>query len=193
VTIQPPTSIALPAGPSGLADIFRYCPRCGGERPRLDNNRSLRCDGCGFLFFFNSAAAAAAFIFHRDQLLLCVRGREPAKGMLDLPGGFVEFDEAVEECLRREIREELNLEVADFRYFASASNDYRYAGVPYKTTDLFFMCEAADLTGIRPGDDVADYVLAAPGAVDLSALAFASSRAAFGLLLERLTRDRERP
>jgi ADP-ribose pyrophosphatase YjhB (NUDIX family) len=109
--------------------------------------------------------------------------------MLDLPGGFVEFDETVEDGLRREIREELNLEVTDFRYLASASNDYCYAGVPYKTTDLFFVCETQDLTEILPGDDVADYVLTDPRDVDPASLAFGSTRAAFALLLERLEQD----
>jgi ADP-ribose pyrophosphatase YjhB (NUDIX family) len=168
-------------GPAGL---FRYCPRCGSEGPRIQANRSLRCGRCGFLFFFNSGAAGAAFVFHRGRLILCVRAKDPGKGMLDAPGGFVEFGESVEEGLRREILEELHIEVSDFRYLASASNDYCYAGVPYKTTDLFFVCEAKSLDGIRPADDVADYVLMAPGEVDPARLAFESTRTAFAALLD---------
>ncbi|MGZ8217215.1 NUDIX hydrolase [Methylomagnum sp.] len=170
----------------GPARVFRHCPGCGASAPRIEDSRSLRCGRCGFLFFFNSAAAAAAFILHRGQLVLCVRAKEPAKGMLDLPGGFVEFDETVEDGLRREIHEELHIEVSEFRYLASASNTYLYAGVTYKTTDLFFVCEAADISGIQAGDDVGDYVLIAPDALEPARLAFNSGRVALAALRERL-------
>lgn len=145
--------------------------------------RELRCSHCGFLFFFNSAAAAGAFVFHRGKLVLCVRARDPARGMLALPGGFIDFDESVEEGLKREIHEELHLETTHFRYLASAPNDYLYAGVPYKTTDLFFVCEAPDLGTIEAADEVLEYVLIAPEALDPARLAFPSLRAAFAALL----------
>jgi ADP-ribose pyrophosphatase YjhB (NUDIX family)/DNA-directed RNA polymerase subunit RPC12/RpoP len=173
------------------ASLFHYCPRCGTEEPRTEGSRALRCERCGFLFFFNSAAAAGAFIFHRGQLILCVRAKEPAQGMLDVPGGFIDFDETVEEGLRREIREELHIETSDFRYLLSAPNDYTYAGVPYKTTDLFFVCEAPDISGIRAADDVADYLLIAPDELDPARLAFVSTRAAFAVLRDELERGRQ--
>lgn len=186
MTMENPSTESAPICPAGPAGVFRHCPSCGAPAPRIEGGRSLRCGSCGLLFFFNSAAAAAAFILHQGRLVLCVRAKEPAKGMLDLPGGFVEFDESVEDGLRREIFEELHIEVADFRYLASASNDYLYAGVPYKTTDLFFVCEAPDIGGIRAADDVADYALIAPEALDPARLAFNSGRVALAALRERL-------
>jgi ADP-ribose pyrophosphatase YjhB (NUDIX family) len=175
------------------ASLFRYCPHCGTEGPCVEGNRALRCGRCGLLFFFNSAAAAGAFVFHRGQLILCVRAKDPAKGMLDVPGGFVEFDETVEEGLRREIYEELHIETGGFRYLRSAPNDYIYAGVPYKTTDLFFVCEAPDIGGIRAADDVADYLLIAPDDLDPARLAFTSTRAAFAGLRNWLEKTRRAP
>ena len=106
--------------------------------------------------------------------------------MLDLAGGFIEFDESVETGLKREIYEELALEAENFRYLMSAPNDYTYAGVPYKTTDLFYVCEVPDLAGIKPADDVAEYLLVAPQSLDPARLAFSSTRAAFAVLLGRL-------
>lgn len=167
------------------ATQFRYCPRCGKEGPDISSNRSLRCRHCDFLLFFNSATAAGAFIFHRDQLILCVRSKEPGKGLLDVAGGFLEFDESAEEGLRREILEELNLEATGFHYLASAPNDYLYAGVLYKTTDLFFTCEVPDISRIRPADDVADFLVVAAEALDPARLAFPSTRNAFRALLEK--------
>lgn len=174
----------------GPASQFRYCPRCAAEGPRIERGRSLRCGACGFLFFFNSATAAGAFVYHRGELVLCVRGKEPAKGMLDVPGGFIEFDETVEDGLRREIYEELHIEVSDFRYLLSAPNNYTYAEVPYKTTDMFFVCEASRIEGIRAADDVADYVLVDPDTLDPERLAFVSTQRAFLALRNEIRKDR---
>lgn len=166
-----------------LEDSFRYCPRCGEPGPALRAARELSCKECGLRFFFNAAAAAAAFIFFEGHLLLCVRAHDPGQGLLDLPGGFVEFGETVEEGLRREILEELNIEVTGLRYFMSAPNDYAFAGVPYKTADLFFQCEAWSLEGLRPADDAGEIRLIEPRRVDIGQLAFASAQRAFHALL----------
>jgi len=180
-----PSAAPIPE-PSKLAESFRYCPRCGRSHPDIRNERSLRCPHCGFLFFFNNAAASGAFVFHDGRLVLCVRAKNPGKGMLDVPGGFVEFDETVEDGLRREIHEELNIQVSALHYLTNAPNDYVYAGVPYQTTDLFFVCEADSLAGLKAADDVADTVLMHPAEVDPSAFAFVSTRRAFGALKDWL-------
>ncbi|MBM3203227.1 NUDIX domain-containing protein [Candidatus Woesearchaeota archaeon] len=166
-------------------DAFRFCPRCGHDHLNTGQERAVRCGVCGFLFFFNTAAASAAFLFHGDQLILCVRAREPGRDKLDLPGGFIEYDETVEQGLRREIREELNLETGQLDYLCSAPNDYLYAGVLYKVTDLFFTGVVEDIGSIKPADDVGGYRLAKPEAIDPAGFAFHSTRTAFQYLLSR--------
>lgn len=183
MTTRNSDAISEPIRPQGPASLFRYCPCCGKEGLQIGSGRDLRCPHCGFLYFFNSAVAAGAFVFHGGKLVLVVRAKEPARGTLALPGGFIDFDESVEEGLKREIYEELHLETAHFRYLTSAPNDYLYAGVPYKTTDLFFVCEAQDLGTIRAADEVSDYVLIAPEDLDPARLAFPSLRAAFAALM----------
>jgi len=170
----------------GLRQAFRFCPRCATAAPRIKRDRELQCPHCGLRFFFNTAAAAGAFVFVGSQLLLCVRAHEPGKGLLDVPGGFIEFDESVEEGLRREIAEELSIEVSGLRYLMSAPNDYRYAGIPYKTADLFFLCEAVNGEGWRAADDVAEVLLIDPSQVNPDQFAFASTRRAFKTLLGTL-------
>lgn len=108
---------------------------------------------------------------------------EPQKGMLDLPGGFVEFGESAEQALLREIREELNVEVVNPSYLTSAPNDYLYADVLYKITDLYYICEIDDISAIKPQDDVANYLLLSPNEVDPERLAFPSGRIALAQLL----------
>lgn len=170
-----------------LDSVFRYCPRCGAPDPGILAGRQLHCLACGLRFFFNTAAAAGAFIYHGEKLILCVRAHEPGKGLLDVPGGFIEFDETIEDGLRREIAEELHIEVGGFRYLMSAPNDYVYAGVPYKTADVFFVCAACRIETLRPADDVAEIRLIEPHAVDASLFAFASTRRAFTALLAEIS------
>jgi len=171
---------------STLASNFRHCPRCATPDPVITGGREINCPACGWRFFFNTAAAAGAFILHRQQVLLCVRAHDPGQGLLDVPGGFIEFDESIEAGLAREIAEELNIAVAEFRYLISAPNDYPYAGVPYKTADMFFVAEAESLATLRSADDVAEIRLLRPSAVPLDEFAFASTRRAFQALLAHL-------
>ena len=53
----------------------------------------------------------AAVLFQGDSVLLARRNKEPGKGQWSLPGGAVELGETLEEALRREIREEVSLEI----------------------------------------------------------------------------------
>jgi len=100
----------------------------------------------------------AALIFnHRGEVLLTIRGVDPNKGTLDLPGGFIDSGESVEEALRREILEELNLVITDASYLTSFPNEYLFSGLVINTTDLAFVCKVNGFDDIRVADDVADY------------------------------------
>lgn len=162
-----------------IQDFFRFCPRCGKESPSILEGRELSCPSCQFRFFFNIAAAAGAFVFRGRKLILCVRAKEPGLGKLDVPGGFIEFNETLEQGLRREIKEELGIVVAELVYLTSEPNDYRFAGVPYKTSDVFFRTETSAEAVLTPQDDVAAFQLVDPLEVDSSAFAFDSTRKAY--------------
>ena len=45
------------------------------------------------------AATVALILNGRNELLVCRRAKEPAKGTLDLPGGFIDMTETGEEAL----------------------------------------------------------------------------------------------
>jgi ADP-ribose pyrophosphatase YjhB (NUDIX family) len=136
-------------------DKFQFCPVCGSEQWEINNFKSKHCAFCSFTYYANPSAAVACFICNREgDLLVCRRAKEPAKGTLDLPGGFVDMDESAEDALRREIKEELNLELSDIRFSQSIPNLYEYSGMVIHTLDLFFTAKVEDFTPLQAADDV---------------------------------------
>ncbi len=75
-------------------ELFKYCPKCGSSHFEVRNAKAKKCADCGFVYYFNSSAATVAFILNRkNELLVCRRGKEPAKGTLDLSGGLIRLQE----------------------------------------------------------------------------------------------------
>lgn len=121
-----------------LLEKFKYCPVCGSSHFATASPKSKRCSGCGFEYFMNPAAAVVAFITNcKGELLVERRKLEPAKGTLDLPGGFADALETGEEAVAREVMEETGLKVSEARYLFSQPNVYRYSGLDVNTLDMF--------------------------------------------------------
>jgi ADP-ribose pyrophosphatase YjhB (NUDIX family) len=135
------------------------------------------CPDCGLEFYLNTAAAVAGLITDRDgRLLITVRAKEPAKGTWDLPGGFVDPGESAEEALRREVKEELNLDVVSLAYLCSVPNVYHYKQVTYCTLDLAYVCRVEEPAGAMALDDVCCVLWKLPGEIDLEKLGLSSIR-----------------
>ena len=155
--------------------VFATCPKCGARALKPSGPYSFDCSECDFVYYMNAAAAVAGLIVDsRERLLVTVRARDPEKGTLDLPGGFIDPGETAEAALAREIEEELNLKVAAMEYFMSMPNRYLYRQVLYATLDLAFVCRVDDFSGMRPMDDIADVVHLPLGQIDLSRFGFES-------------------
>jgi mutator protein MutT len=162
-----------------------YCGRCGARAGEQTRNWGgpFRCATCGFTFFFNAAGAVAAIIRRADGRALFVRrAKDPAKGKLGLPGGFIDPGETAEDALAREVREEVGLEIRDTRYLSSHANQYDYAGVRYHTVDLFFVATVDDPDTAQPLDAVEALVWMDPLTMSLDEVAFESMRAAIKTL-----------
>lgn len=137
--------------------LFKHCPKCGSARFEINNVKSKRCKDCGFVYYANPSAATAAFIVNeREELLVCIRGKEPAKGTFDLPGGFIDMGETAEEGIKREVKEETGLDVVNATYLFSIPNIYLYSGMEIHTMDLFFSCQVGEYDKIVGMDDVAE-------------------------------------
>ena len=134
---------------------FVYCPVCGSHEFTVNNVKSKTCRACGFTYYANPSSATAAFIIRNGCLLVARRAKEPAKGTLDLPGGFVDMYETVEEGMAREIREETGLEARSMSYLFSIPNLYEYSGMIIHTIDMFFRVEVDADAVPRADDDAA--------------------------------------
>lgn len=139
-------------------EIFKYCPVCGNEHFEVHNFKSKKCRDCGFTYYANPCSATAAFIVNdRDEMLVVRRAKEPAKGTLDLPGGFVDMGETVEEGMIREIKEETGLDVTNIEYLFSSPNVYVYSGMGVHTLDMDYLARVhGSVPAIKAADDAAE-------------------------------------
>lgn len=168
---------------------FRHCPQCA-RVSACTSARVFECGDCGFRYFHNVASAVAAFIVHDGHLLLTRRAHAPAAGTLDLPGGFVDPAESLEQALARELEEELGLvlRAGDERYLFSLPNLYPYAGVSYATADSFFHIDCATRPEVLARDDVTAVVWMRFADIDTQRIGLASARAAVERFLRELAR-----
>ena len=123
------------------------------------NAKSKHCEACGFTYYFNPSAATVALIVNERGEWLCVRrAKNPAKGTLDLPGGFVDNSENAEQGMVREIQEETGLVISadDVKYMFSIPNVYHYSGMDIHTLDFFFLCHVAEDAEVKADDDAAE-------------------------------------
>lgn len=97
----------------------RFCGRCGAATEDAPGERARRCPDCGLLAFPRLAPAVIVLIERDDGRALLARNANFPSSMYSCLAGFVEPGETLEQTVSREIREEVGIEVADVRYFAS--------------------------------------------------------------------------
>ncbi len=143
---------------------------------QVREGKAIYCLDCGFVYYHNVAAAAAVILEYQDNILLTKRAKEPCKGGLDLPGGFIDYHESAETGLIREVQEELNLKIENPEFLTTAPNLYEYENIEYPVLDVIFYCNLTDISGIAARDDVAGFEWYEPQQIDLKTIAFPSTR-----------------
>ena len=158
-------------------DAFHFCPFCGSARFVWDGAKSHTCSDCGKKLYTNEVGAVIALIRNADgELLFTTRKFNPAKGMLYLPGGFIDLGETAEHALVREVKEELNLDMLDLQFYGSFPNEYTYAGLTYFTIDIAFECKVENFDSLFANDDVSAVYFKHPKQVNLQEIGLASVR-----------------
>lgn len=98
----------------------QYCGQCGAKTRYHDVDRATECPECGVINYPRISPAVIVAVERGDELLLARNANFPA-AFFSVLAGFVEAGESLEETVRREIREEVGLEITDLAYFGSQS------------------------------------------------------------------------
>ena len=120
----------------------RFCGRCGGETRPAPDERAMLCPRCNRRIYPRIIPAVIVGVTHGDEILMTkYNGRDiPFYALI---AGFTEIGETLEECVAREVMEEVGLKVRNIRYYKSqpwAIVDDLLAG---------FYCDADGSTEIR--------------------------------------------
>lgn len=98
----------------------RYCGRCGHPTRDKPGERAKQCTNCGYVAYPRISPAMMVLVTRGRELLLA-RANRFAASMYSALAGFVEAGETIEDCVHREVQEEVGIEVTDLQYFASQS------------------------------------------------------------------------
>jgi len=158
-------STLTPAGEELLLAYENQSRMIGDQIRELYSRPTLACDG---------------ILLMNDRILLVKRGREPFKDMFALPGGIVEYDETVEECVRREMLEETGLETKIIGLLGVYSDPGRDPRGHFVSSVFHLNAVGGEL---RSGDDAAEARLF--DLEDLPPLAFDHARIISDFLVVR--------
>ena len=95
-----------------------YCSRCGGKIIPHDNDFGRECEKCGAVFYAPISPAVITAV-ERDGKLLLAHNSAWSDERYSVIAGFVEPGERLEEAVKREIHEEVNISVKGIKYFGS--------------------------------------------------------------------------
>jgi 8-oxo-dGTP diphosphatase len=131
------------------------------EWRRLADERSAQpvCTRCGTILWQNPKPTVSALVTRARpeggvEVLLTRRGVPPREGCWDVPGGFIDVDEHPEVALRRELREELGVEI-EVRGFVGIFMDRYGEDDGDSTLNIYY--EARIVGGaITPASDVVE-------------------------------------
>ncbi|MHA1969326.1 MAG: NAD(+) diphosphatase, partial [Candidatus Hodarchaeales archaeon] len=98
----------------------KYCGRCGSQTKFKLDEKGKICPSCNLLIFPRISPAIIVGVLNKNQILLANGTRFPSS-LYSVLAGFVEPGETLEECIRREIKEEVGIEIKNIRYFSSQS------------------------------------------------------------------------
>jgi NAD+ diphosphatase len=115
----------------------QFCGKCGHTTQDDPRERAKVCPRCGMTNYPRVSPAMIVAII-RDNKILLANNRRFKSGYYSVLAGFVEPGENLEECVAREIKEEVGISVKNVRYFASQ---------PWPFPNSLMLAFLADYTG----------------------------------------------
>ena len=99
----------------------QFCGRCGKPMHDKKDERAKKCIGCGLVKYPRISPAVIVAVIRENRILLAQsrRIKRLRKSFYSVLAGFVETGETLEDCVKREIAEEVGIQVKNIRYFGS--------------------------------------------------------------------------
>lgn len=88
---------------------FQFCGKCGNPTTRKTDEHARQCEKCNLTFYPRISPAIITAVIRSNQILLARGINFPDKKMFSVLAGFVEPGETLEECVKREIFEEVGI------------------------------------------------------------------------------------
>ncbi|XP_053547884.1 NAD(P)H pyrophosphatase NUDT13, mitochondrial isoform X3 [Bombina bombina] len=116
-------------------DTHQYCSKTGKPTQKNVSGSKRVCSANGTIYYPQMSPVVITLVSHRDR---CLLARQPGfpPGMYTALAGFCDIGETLEETVRREVAEEVGLEVDSLRY--SGSQHW-----PFPNSSLMVACHAA--------------------------------------------------
>ncbi len=96
----------------------QYCGQCGRPIEINPKERAKQCPSCHLLTYPRISPAIIVGVLKENKILLANGARFPSN-LYSVIAGFVEPGETLEECIKREIKEEIGINITNIRYFGS--------------------------------------------------------------------------
>ena len=163
---------------------YNFCSRCKGDLEEK-SEKLLVCKKCKFHFYINPIPCNGLILENeKGEIVLIRRKYDPGKGMLDVPGGFVDIDENFDQSLVREIKEELGFELKDFKYLGSYKGRYLFQGINYYTVCATYTAKVLK-EEFQALDDVGEIVKFKPNEIPMEEIAFQAVKDALSDYLKK--------
>jgi NAD+ diphosphatase len=131
----------------------QFCGRCGTATVTKPDERVRVCPSCRLSAYPRVAPAIMALVHRRNEgrhEVLLARGPHFPPGMYSALAGFVEPGESLEQCVAREVAEEVGVRVQNLRYFASQPWPFPHSLM------IAFVCEWRDGELQRQDSEIED-------------------------------------
>jgi NAD+ diphosphatase len=155
---------------------YKFCPRCKANL-KLEKENLLHCTMCDLHLYISPKVTNGVIIVDdKGEILLTKRKTSPKKGWWDLPGGFADIGESMEESVIRELHEELGAEIDELQYLASYYGLYEFKGITYNTLGFIYVAKLKKNAKLKAADDVASFKYFKPNNIPYEKLAFREVR-----------------
>ncbi|MDR0859244.1 MAG: NAD(+) diphosphatase [Oscillospiraceae bacterium] len=104
---------------AGWYDKRRICGRCGAKLVHSEVERKMDCPECKAEEFPQINPVVIVGVTDGDKLMLTQYANRPGPKHFALIAGFAEIGESFEECVAREVYEEIGVRVKNIRFYTS--------------------------------------------------------------------------